>query len=244
MSSSVLSTSKNGDSITTSSKLQQCLATLIAEELFLIFKWNFLSQFALIASCLGYHWESMALLYTLPSGTCAHWKYFSQDFSGGYTIPVLRLFWYGQMRQPLHFHGLGLSTAGLFSVLWEAKNWIQCFRGGPTWAEQRGRITSLDQLGNALSNIAQDAVGCLCFRGAHWLIANLLSTTTHRSFSAKLLSNYLISSLYYWTGLFHPWCRILLNFVRFLPVHLSRLSQSWMAAQVVCQPLLPIMYCL
>lgn len=51
-------------------------------------------------------------------------------------------------------------------LLWGAKNWTQCFRGGLTWAKQSGRITSLNLLGNALPNIAQDAVGCLCFRGA------------------------------------------------------------------------------
>ena len=69
-----------------------------------------------------------------------------------------------------------------------------------------------------------------------WLMANLSSTSTHRSCSAEQLFSRSAPSLYWCMRLFLPRCRTLhlplLDFIRFLTAHLFSPSRScWMAAR-------------
>lgn len=61
-----------------------------------------------------------------------------------------------------------------------------------------------------------------------WPTFNLVSTWTPISFPAKLLSNWVVPSMYWRMRLLFPRCRIwhfLLNFRRFLSVHFSSLMK-------------------
>ena len=64
----------------------------------------------------------------------------------------------------------------------------------------------------------------LAARAHCWLMVNLSSTSTPRSFSAELLSSRSAPSLYWCIGLFLPRCRtlclLLLNLIRFLSAQL------------------------
>ncbi|KAK4810782.1 hypothetical protein QYF61_008754, partial [Mycteria americana] len=116
-----------------------------------------------------------------------------------------------------------------------AQNWIQSSRCSLTSAEERGRITSLDLL--AILCLMQPRIPLALAARAHcWLMFNLVSTRTPRSFSARLLSSWVAPSIYWCLGLFLPKCRTWhfpwLNCMRFLSAHFSSLLRSlWVAAR-------------
>lgn len=82
-------------------------------------------------------------------------------------------------------------------------------------------------------------------QGHCWLVFNLVSTRSHRSFPDKLLSGWVDPSIYCCWELFLSRCRTLyfslLNFVRFLSAHLSiqlRSSIEKASDPYSCEPLL------
>jgi len=80
-----------------------------------------------------------------------------------------------------------LSSMPVSLLYWGAQNWTQCSRCGPTSAEQRRRITSLNPL--AMFCLMQSRIPFAFFvaRARCWLMFILVSTRIPRSFSVKLL---------------------------------------------------------
>lgn len=72
-------------------------------------------------------------------------------------------------------------------------------------------------------------------RARCWVLLNLVSTRTPRSFSVNLLSGWILFNLYCYLGMLNPrWSTLhfsLLNSLRFLSAHLSSLSKFWMATR-------------
>lgn len=90
---------------------------------------------------------------------------------------------------------------------------------GLTWAQQRGKITSLSLMMRLC--LTQPRLLLAAFATtAHWWLMVILPTTTPNAFSAKLLSSQAASSLCWCTGLFLQRYRTsqlpLLNFMRLL----------------------------
>lgn len=87
---------------------------------------------------------------------------------------------------------LGSPTLDLALQLW------------PISAEQRERITSLELLAMLL---LRRLVAFLAMRAHCWLVVALLPARIPRTFSGKLLSSQLATTVCWWVGLFFSRCR-------------------------------------
>ena len=99
-----------------------------------------------------------------------------------------------------------------------------------TGAEQRGRITSLELLAVLLLMQPRRLVAFLATRARCWLVVDLLPTRIPRTFSGKLLSSQLATSVCWCVGLFLPRCRtwhlLLLNWPKPHPCMLRQFPYS------------------
>ena len=106
------------------------------------------------------------------------------------------------------------------------------------WPHQN-RVEGLDLLAMFLLMHPRISFDFLATRAHCWLMANLLSIRTPRSFSAEIFSSRSTLSLYWYMWLFLSRCGILhlpfLNLISSLSVQLSRLSMSWSTSLLVCQ---------
>lgn len=89
--------------------------------------------------------------------------------------------------------------------------------------------------GVAFPNAAQDTVDPFCHKDALLVHGRLLSTSTPWFFLAKLLSNRLVFTMYWYLGLFLLRCRtfhfLLFNFMRVFSFQFFSLLMSWRAGQ-------------
>lgn len=136
-------------------------------------------------------------------------------------------------------------------VCWGAQHWTQYSDVASPGLCRGAEVTSLGFL--AMLLLMQG--GCLLYLlWGHMTVHSCLTihqdlvlpfTKTPRSFSAELLSSQLVTSVYWWLGLFLivelPWHFPLLNSMRFLSVHFSGLSRSlcmeaWTSAASAISP--------
>lgn len=113
----------------------------------------------------------------------------------------------------------------------------------PHCTEQRGRITSHDLL--AMAFLRQLRMLLAFFVTWNWLMVNLLSIWTVRSFSARLLSCQSGPSICWCMEFFFLRNRVcsLFNLMMFLSAHLSSLLWSlWMAACSSGLSITPVLY--
>lgn len=134
----------------------------------------------------------------------------------------LRIFSYERCSSPFIIMALyySLSNMSMYLFLyWGVQNWDQHSRCGFPSVKWRGRITSLSRLPTLPWMQPQVLLDYFVTRAHWWLVLNLVSTRTPRSFSAKLLTSWSTPLIYQWMWLFLLRCRLfdfpLLNFTIF-----------------------------
>lgn len=121
---------------------------------------------------------------------------------------------------------LTLSSKSVSLLYWRAWNWTQRSECGPTSAEERGKIISIDLLATLLLMQPRIPLSFLVARLFCWLTFKLVSTKPPGAFwSTYFPASLLPASLYWQLGLFLTTCRTLhfsfLYFRRFLLSYFS-----------------------
>lgn len=106
-------------------------------------------------------------------------------------------------------------------------------RVSPGWAQGKDHCPRL--AGRAVPEQPRRLLAFLATRAHCCLLLSLVSLSTHRHFSTKLLSSWSDPRIEEYMGLLVPTCRVLhfplLNFIRFLFANFSSLSRSFCMEQ-------------